>query len=126
MTAKPFSITLVSVLFIAFVDHSAMAANAAQGKQIFEQRCQACHSVEPGVNKFGPSLAGVVGRKAATVPGFNYSDALKHSGLVWTEKNLNKWLTNPHTFVPGDKMPFPGLKSATERDDVIQYLKQSG
>lgn len=94
-----------------------------QGKQIFQSRCAMCHSTEAGVNKMGPSLANVVGRKAGEQPDFNYSSALKKSGVTWTPSTLDKWLTNPHQFVPGDRMPFPGLSSKDQRNDVIAYLQ---
>jgi cytochrome c2 len=124
MKSKPLVPLFVSVL-VGSVAHMASAADAEKGKQIFDQRCQVCHSMESGRNKLGPSLAGVVGRKAGSVPGYNYSEALKDSDIVWTEQNLDQWLTNPHQFIPGDKMPFLGLKNATERQDVIAYLSES-
>lgn len=103
----------------------AMSA-APQGKEIFKSRCSMCHSTQAGVNKIGPSLDGVVGRKAGTAPDYDYSEALKSSGITWTPAALDKWLKNPHQFVPGDKMPFPGLPSKTQRDDVIAYLQSLG
>jgi cytochrome c len=124
MKLKPFYPLLVSVL-VGLVDQTASAADAEKGKQIFDQRCQICHSMESGVNKIGPSLAGVFGSKAGSVPGYNYSEALKGSGIVWDAQNLNQWLADPHQFVPGDKMPFPGLKNAEERQDIIAYLQAS-
>ena len=81
--------------------------------------------MESGVNKLGPSLAGVVDRKAGSVSGYHYSDALTDSDIVWTDQNLDEWLADPHQFIPGDKMPFPGLKDAAERQDLIAYLKES-
>jgi cytochrome c2 len=124
MYAKPLFALLASVP-IGLAASTASAADAERGEHIFERKCQICHSMESGVTKLGPSLAGVVGRKAGSVSGYNYSEALKDSDIVWTEQNLNQWLANPHRFVPGDRMPFPGLKSATERQDVIAYLKGS-
>jgi cytochrome c len=103
---------------------TAMAAgDASHGAQAFQQ-CAACHSVEPGRHLTGPSLAHVWGRKAGTAEGFDrYSDALQRSGVVWNEDALDKWLTNPQAFVPGNSMSFPGLKKESTRDDVIAYLK---
>jgi cytochrome c2 len=124
MRAKPLFALLASVL-VGLVASTASAADAEKGKQIFDRRCQICHSMERGVNKLGPSLAGVVGSKAGSVSGYNYSEALQDSDIVWTEHNLDQWLANPHQFIPGDKMPFPGLKSATERQDVLAYLRGS-
>lgn len=110
----------------SIVPVKATAADVQQGKNLFQGRCAMCHSTESGVNKIGPSLAGVMGRKAGTVPNFDYSQALKKSGIVWTPKTLNKWLRNPHTFIPGDRMPFPGLASKSERADIIAYLGSLG
>src|SRR3954454_5595449 len=77
----------------------------------------------PAVIWTGPSLAGVVGRKAGTAPGFTrYSSALKASGVVWDAASLDAWLIDPAGFVPGNRMPFPGLPEAQARSDVIAYL----
>lgn len=86
--------------------------------------CMACHSFTPGQNLTGPSLAGVVGRKAGTLAGFDrYSDALKRSGLVWNRRELDAWLTNPAALVPGNAMTFPGIPDGRTRADVIAYLE---
>jgi len=98
------------------------AGDAANGEKIFA-KCKACHTVEAGKNKIGPSLAGVVGRKAGTAEGFNYSDAMKNSGLTWDEATLDTYLTGPKKLVPGTKMAFPGLPNEQDRLDVIAYLK---
>jgi cytochrome c len=71
-------------------------------------------------------LNGIVGRKAGTYPGFEYSDANKNSGIVWTPEELDKYLTSPQTVVPHTKMIFPGLKDAQKRQDVIAFLEQYG
>ncbi len=94
------------------------------GQVVFNQ-CGACHSVEPDVNKQGPSLAGLFGRKAGLVEDFNYSDANKNSGIVWSEAILRKYLADPQSVVPGTKMAFPGLKDPKQIEDVIAYLKQA-
>jgi len=96
-----------------------------KGKQIFV-KCQACHSIEKGVNKVGPSLHGIVGTKAGDVPGYNFTDAMKNSGLTWDEATLDKYLTSPRKTVPGTRMVFPGLPKEQDRQDVIAYLKQAG
>lgn len=96
---------------------------AKQGETIFKRTCGACHTVEPGKNRIGPSLAGVVGRKAGTVGGFKYSDPMAKSGITWNEESLNKYLNDPKGFVPGNKMAFTGLKKEQERDAVIDYLE---
>ncbi|HEX8231991.1 MAG TPA: cytochrome c family protein [Caulobacteraceae bacterium] len=86
--------------------------------------CRSCHSFTPGgPNMTGPNLHGVVGQKAAHHPGYSYSDPLKSSGLTWDAPTLDKWLENPRTLVPGNKMTFAGLKSPQDRIDVIAYLR---
>ena len=95
----------------------------AKGEQVFK-RCQPCHNADNKTNKIGPYLQGVVGRKAGTAEGFNYSDAMKNSGLTWDEATLSQYLENPKAKVPGNKMAFPGLPKQEDRDNVIAYLKQ--
>ena len=100
------------------------AANAtaiAHGEQVYK-KCRACHSLEPGRNLLGPSLADVVGRPAGTETGYSYSQAMKESGLVWDVATLDQYLAAPQKFLPGNKMPFPGLKSDHDREDVITFL----
>jgi len=117
--------TISFVSFVALVAGSALAdGDAAKGEKIFA-KCKACHTVEAGKNKVGPSLAGLFGRKAGTAEGYNYSDAMKNSGIVWGDETLHKYLEKPKDVVPGTKMAFPGLKEAQDRDDVIAYLKQA-
>ncbi|MBC7522688.1 MAG: cytochrome c family protein [Sandarakinorhabdus sp.] len=95
---------------------------AAAGEKVFNQ-CKVCHVAEKGVNRVGPSLWGVVGRKASVVPGYTYSAANKKSGLVWDAKTLFVYLEAPQKLVPGTKMSFAGLKKPQDRADVIAYLK---
>jgi nitrite reductase (NO-forming) len=95
--------------------------DAAAGRQVF-RKCQACHSLEPGKNLVGPSLAGIVGKKSASDPNFNYSPAMKQAGITWTPQFLDQYLADPQKTVPGNRMPFPGLKSEHDRDDVVAFL----
>jgi nitrite reductase (NO-forming) len=97
------------------------SGDAVIGRQVY-RKCLACHSLEPGKNLLGPSLAGIIGKKAGAVPNFNYSPALKSSSVIWDAKTLDKYLSDPQQLIPGNKMPFPGLKSQSERNDVIAYL----
>ncbi|NBU83736.1 MAG: cytochrome c family protein [Sphingomonadaceae bacterium] len=97
--------------------------NGELGKRVF-QRCAACHSLTANAPpRFGPNLHGLVGRKVASVPGYNYSPALKAQKFVWTEAQLDKWLKGPRTLVPGTAMPFAGVPDAAERKAVIAHLK---
>ncbi|HLG89319.1 MAG TPA: cytochrome c family protein [Alphaproteobacteria bacterium] len=96
---------------------------AADGQKIFNRTCALCHSIEPGQNLVGPSLAGVVGRKAGQVEGFPYSDANRKSGLTWDPQTLNTYLTSPRGLVPGTKMSFPGLKNPDDRAAIIAFLE---
>lgn len=90
--------------------------------QAFNQ-CTACHSTAPGKTIIGPSLAGVYGHKAGQVPGFQFSDAMKNSGMVLNEKNLDAFLANPAAKVPGTTMVFAGVKDEEQREAIIDYLK---
>lgn len=93
------------------------------GRRAFA-RCRSCHTInEGGSNMTGPNLWGLFGRTAGTHPGFNYSDAVKTAGFAWDGERLDHWLENPRTFLPGNKMTFPGLPDATDRRDVIAWLK---
>ena len=122
---RALAVTVSFVSFVALMAGSAVAdGDAAKGEKIFA-KCKACHTVEAGKNKVGPSLAGLFGRKAGTAEGYSYSDAMKNSGIVWGDETLHKYLEKPKDVVPGTKMAFPGLKEAQDRDDVIAYLKQA-
>jgi cytochrome c len=95
--------------------------DAARGKLIFQKRCTGCHAMEG--DREGPRLAGVFGRKAGSVAGFDYSAGLKNSGMTWNETTLEKWLTDPDLVVPDTKMDFHVPKTQ-ERSDLIAYFKQ--
>ncbi|HWK87944.1 MAG TPA: copper-containing nitrite reductase [Xanthobacteraceae bacterium] len=91
------------------------------GRLVF-RKCSACHSLEAGKNSLGPSLANIVGQKAGAVPGYNYSSAIKNSNLTWDAATLDAYLNDPQKVVPGNKMPFPGLKTENERRAIIAFL----
>ncbi|MGB7257653.1 MAG: c-type cytochrome, partial [Pseudolabrys sp.] len=99
----------------------AFGGEAAVGRQVYK-KCQVCHSLEPGKNGIGPSLAGIFGKHAASVANFNYSPAMKASNLTWDAATLDRYLLDPQKTVPGNRMPFPGLKTETERKALIVYL----
>lgn len=98
---------------------AAQAGDAAKGKEAFEDRCSMCH--QPGGGGMGPNLAGVVGRKAGTAPGFHYSAALAGSGLTWTAANLDRFLAGPSKLVPGTAMMVV-ISVPAQRADLIAYL----
>ena len=95
---------------------------AASPPTVFNQ-CTACHSVDRGENGIGPSLAGLFGRRAATVAGFEYSQAMKDSGMAWNQAGLDRYLENPRGVVPGTTMAYNGVKDAAQRQAVIAYLR---
>jgi cytochrome c len=96
----------------------------AAGQAVFDQKCASCHSVAADLTHglLGPNLVGVVGRPAGTVAGWDFSPALKDSKVIWTEENLNKWLTDTTAFVPMAQMDLK-VPNRIEREDVISYLK---
>lgn len=104
------------------VAYTSLTGDAAAGRVVFAQ-CRTCHEIKEGVNKTGPSLAGIVGRPSGSVDGFNYSDANANSNLTWSEEQLYVYLENPQRTIPKTKMVFPLLSKAQDRADVIAYLK---
>jgi cytochrome c len=102
---------------------SETSASLAPGAPADFAVCTGCHTVVAGSNGIGPSLLGVVGRKAGSLPRFAYSAALRQSGIVWTPQKLDSWLSGPMTLVPGTKMSFGGYSDPKQRQAVIAYLK---
>ena len=98
------------------------AGDATAGQQLFASHCGICHATQPGVNRIGPSLAGVFGRKSGTEAGYNYSPALKAAAITWDEKELDKFLQNPSADVHGTKMVV-SVPGNDDRQNVIAYLK---
>ncbi len=101
----------------------ALAGGDAQRGQLVYAQCQICHQIDR--NAIGPRHRGLFGRKAGSLPDYNYSAALKNSGIVWDEATLDRWLQGPAKMVPGTKMIFAGLADPQERADVIAYLKKA-
>ena len=121
----------LSVAILAAALAASAVAAAAAGElgagEIAFKACRICHQIGESARNFvGPELNGVLGRKAGSVPGYNYSDANKHSGVVWDEATLAKYLRKPREVVPGTKMAFPGFDSDSDIANVISYLKQFG
>lgn len=102
----------------------AVAGEASAGANVFKTECSECHSVKEGRNKKGPSLFGIVGRKAASLPDYHYSDALRgRTDWVWTPEQLHTYLSQPARRInPGTKMKYDGLDDAKQLDDLITYL----
>jgi PQQ-dependent dehydrogenase (methanol/ethanol family) len=119
-----FSIQRALLLVALLASGSLAVANdeVAQGKKMFQAQCSSCHTVKPGVNGFGPSLAGVFGRRAGLAPGFNYTSAMSNSGLTWNEHTLDAFLTSSTLKVPGTAMPV-AIPDAQVRAEIIDYLQ---
>ena len=94
------------------------------GKKVYN-KCKACHDISEGKNKVGPTLKGVMGRAAGAVEGYAYSDAMKASGIVWSEETLAKYLADPKALVADGKMQFPGLKKEDEIENIIAYIAEA-
>lgn len=108
------------VMLAGSIASSGYAQDAAHGKNVFKA-CATCHTTDHA-NRTGPGLGGIIGRKAGTVPGFRYSNAMKKSGIVWDAKILDAYLESPQKVVPGNRMPYAGLKNPTDRTDLVVYL----
>lgn len=111
---------------LAFLAPCALAASPAQiqaGAAVYT-RCLACHSLEH--DRTGPHHCGLLGRKAGSVQGFDYSDAMKRTKIVWDEKSLDRFLADPVKAVPGTSMGYAGIKDRQERTDLIAYLRDAG
>ena len=121
---KRFAIAAVAT--IAFFSPAlAQSGDAARGQQAF-RACAPCHSLAPDRNMTGPSLADLWGRKAGGLPSFErYSEALKGSGIIWDDRSLDRWLTDPDGMVPDNEMPFNGIKDARARADLLAFLKEA-
>lgn len=128
MNSKHLGLILLAFALLGTTAHAQESGDAKKGQQIFN-RCKSCHVLdESGKSRIGPNLYGVVGRKAGSFDDYRYSEAMKKAGdngLVWTPDKLQAYLANPREVVPGNKMAFPGLKDAQERNDLIAYIEQA-
>jgi cytochrome c len=116
-------LTLIALLVLATTRQGAAAGDPEAGAQVF-RACAACHTLEPGAHRTGPSLAGVFGREAGTAEGFHrYSETLRSADLDWREDTLNGFLADPQGFLPGNWMTFPGIEEQQARADLIAYLE---
>ena len=113
-----------AALCLAAAASPAMAAGDAQAGEAIYSRCLACHAL--AYDRTGPRHCGLFGRRAGSVEGFEYSDAMRNSKIVWNEKTLDRFLANPLQVVPGTAMGYAGVTDRKERADLIAYLKQAG
>jgi cytochrome c len=112
----------LAALFAAPAGAATATGDPARGKDIYD-RCLACHAL--AYNRTGPKHCGLFGRRAGSVPGFEYSPAMAHSKIVWNDKTLDRFLTNPTRMVPGTAMGYAGIPDAQERADLIAWLKKA-
>ena len=129
-------LTAVDATTLVVADDQAGPADAKvlkRGKLLFLQ-CTACHDITPApqnsdsevmVNKVGPNLHGLIGRSAGTAAGYQYSDALRNSGLIWDKPTIDRWITNPAVVVPGTLMPYIGMPNEADRRALIAYLESA-
>ena len=123
-TMSKFAIVAL-VTFASLSSALADQGDASRGQQDF-RACAPCHSLQADRNMTGPSLANLWGRKAGGLPSFErYSDALKSSGIIWDDRSLDGWLTDPDRMVPDNEMPFNGIKDARVRADLLAFLEEA-
>jgi cytochrome c len=116
---------VVAALALALLGNTAFAeGDAAKGEAKF-QECAACHQLQAGVNNVGPSLHGLIGRKAGELADFRYSPAMKRSGVAWTPETLDVFITNPQAMIPANRMPYAGLANPADRADLVAYLQKA-
>jgi cytochrome c len=111
---------IVSLMVVSASLPAQSAGDAARGATVYESLCAGCHSLDE--NRFGPAHRGVFGRKAGSAPDYDYSSALASSKVVWSEETLDRWLSGPEKFIPGQKMSISVAKEE-DRRDVIAYLR---
>jgi cytochrome c len=116
----------IAIVALASSAGAAVAGDIVAGEQAFK-KCMPCHSIgEKAKNMVGPAQNGLNGRKSGTVPGYNYSDANKNSGIVWDEETFKEYIKDPRKKIPGTKMVFPGIKNEKEAEDLWSFLAQFG
>jgi cytochrome c len=115
---------LIAVLVLATGGAARADGDAVRGETRFVE-CATCHTLERGVNNVGPSLYGLIDRKAGEIADFRYSPAMKKSGITWTAQTLDKFIADPQQEVPGNRMPFAGMPDAGERADLVAYLMKA-
>lgn len=114
---------MMAAILCAALASPVLAGDAQRGEQLYLARCGACHSLDS--NGAGPRHRGVVGRRVASVPGFSYSTALQQKKFLWDPAQLDRWLSNPNEFVPGNKMVVQLASDPHDRADIIAFLQQA-
>ena len=126
MRTEPMILGALAVLALLLASRAAEAApqgDPESGARVY-RACAACHALEPGKHRTGPSLAGIWGKEAGTVAGFHrYSPALESADVRWNERTLDAWLADPEAFIPANRMTFPGVRDGQARADLIAYLE---
>ena len=121
----PQAAAMILMLVVLLLPRAGIAADINAGQAVFK-RCRLCHAVEAGKpSPVGPNLHGLFGRAAGTADNFAYSEAMKASGVVWSDDTLAKYLRDPRAFIPGNRMAFPGIKDDREITDLLAYLHQA-
>lgn len=123
--------SLVTLVISFFINSAAQAnedelyrdAMIAAGHAAFQHRCVACHSMDSSKNSFGPSLFGVIGRKAGSLPRYAYSTAMKNAGFIWDDNYLRDWINDNEKFLPGTRMRHVSISDITEQDYLLAYIK---
>jgi cytochrome c len=116
--------TMLAFSALLAISSSALAeGDVAKGEKVF-RKCIACHTLEEGKNKVGPTLYGIFGRTAGALEDYKYSSAMVESGIVWDEENMDGYLQKPRAFLKGTKMAFAGIKKDDQRADLIAFLKE--
>ena len=116
----------IAIVALASSAGAAVAGDIAAGEKTFK-KCMPCHTIgEAAKNGIGPIQNGLKGRKSGTVPGYNYSDANKNSGIVWDEATFKEYIKDPKAKIPGTKMVFPGIKDEKDAEDLWSFLEQFG
>jgi len=120
MTAR----LIAAIALLVGVTTAQADGDLARGEKRYED-CVACHAIDRGKESVGPSLHGVFERKAGEAADFRYSPALKRSGITWTAQALDAFIADPQKMVPANRMPYAGMPDATDRADLIAYMRQT-
>jgi len=117
-------LAVLGAVAISSIASASFAADAGRGEQLFVE-CASCHTLEKGVHNVGPTLAGVLQRKAGSYDDYRYSPAMKRSNITWTPEELDKFIADPQMAVPANRMPYAGMTNAADRADLIAYLQRA-